>query len=49
MKLQFFIILMFTCTRVATGQDENDPGKVTEFYLDSLKIDILKKSQGKLI
>ena len=45
---------MFTCTRVATGQ-ENGPGKilqghekVTEFYLESGKIDFLKKSQGKL-
>ena len=43
-----YYILMFTCTRVATGQ-ENGPGKVKEFYLESKKIDILKESKGKLI
>ena len=41
---------MFTCTRVATGQEMvlEKFFKVTEFYLESGKIDILKKSQGKL-
>ena len=45
---------MFTCTRVATGQEMvlekilQGHGKAMEVYLESVEIDILKKSQGKL-
>ena len=53
-RVQFFIVLMFTFTRVATGQEMvlekilQGHGKAMEFYLESGKIDILKKSRGKL-